>query len=157
MTTRRALSLVLFAITPAACSDGGVDSIPIESAGHVLTRSCGPADERSVMLVMASEVDPQACGAHDLSPSVSITMYVSPATIEAPATYSFGFVGGGNGLVCPGDEEDCDFASAGYLKFDSFEEDEGGSGAWMLVTRQGTSTGTFDAFWCEREDGGPLC
>ena len=182
MTTRLALALMLFSfsITPAGCGDGDDDGASIDAAAgepdaggadaapeadaaaqtfatHVVYRSCGPLDGPAITVALSSEVDPETCTPNYFDPTVVFAVYVDPAGIDAPASFSFGVVPGGDGRVCPGGKQSCDEATAGDIHFDTFEDTSLATGTWMLVTDGGTARGEFDATWCEPEDGPIAC
>jgi hypothetical protein len=168
------LAVILLLLSASACGgddddapdasvdpiDASIDAASQTDSGVTYTaqlfrRDCGPTDGPAITVSLSGDADRKTCTADFTEPAVLFSVY-GDFVIDAPLTVTFDdSFASGDGRVCG--EDLCEPATAGEIRFDSFVDGDRTRGTWQLTTAGGTTSGSFNAEWCEPEGGGPFC
>jgi len=141
--------------------DSGADApSPTADAGgglpfHLIRHDCGPTDGPALRVGLYGGVDP-ACGGDPSQRSVELFVFASGTDAFPPAAGSVirSTVAMPRGTVteCPGGTPPCRTSQDFTLTFDSYADGVDASGTYDVTFAGGeTTSGSFDAMWCERE------
>ena len=152
-------SLLLAAIALAsgltAC-DGGDDDGPY--AAQIVSPSCGPVDQRSLVFELGRSVDLDTCAASLAHANVGVTVNLEASPIEGPITFEITDGSDGSVRVCPGGNASCLTGVSATVQLDDLIWGEGAVGR---VTIRGEDSVLaevdIDAAWCQTEPQLPAC
>jgi hypothetical protein len=135
-------------LTLLACNSNEGGDLAQQPVSQV-QRACAPGNGPAYALV----IDGIACPAYG-GYTAWIELYNEDKfPITAGTSFNFEQAGMGIGTYCGGMFPDsCAEATAGTVRFDSFEEGASATGHWSLDVEGGTVEGDFVAEWCDDAD-----
>lgn len=141
--------------TPMPSDAGATSDAPTGLPFHLVRHDCGPTDGPALHVGLYASVDP-ACGGDTTQRSLEIFVYPSGTASFPPAAgttiVSTAAAPSGTITECPGGSPPCRVSSDFSVTFDTFADDVSATGRYAVTFGDGeTTTGTFDATWCERE------
>lgn len=144
----------------ASPDDGDSDGspLPVDSgtsafARHLVVFDCAPADGPAFAILLGSENERDDCALHEVAPSLRIQVWVDPAQVDAPVTFSFAPGESlGAAQFCPGGRVACRSLESGTIHLETFRHEVGATGTYTLGSQEdGPIVGDFDATWCETD------
>lgn len=145
-------------VPDAPAADVPTVDAPVPAGDDIVAPACGPADGPALRFGSYASLNPALCAGDPAGRAVEIMFHdlgeapyppVAPTTVTSTEAASNGFA-----TECPGGSPPCRTSQDWELTLDTFEEEVGATGSYVIHWEDGSTTsGNLAATWC---DEGPL-